>query len=212
VIRISCFIATECSGSAAVEFALVVPVMVSLWLGSVEVSRVVQADMQLYNAAEAAANVAANQLNSVREDITSVDNFCNGAKLAMYPFLTAGSLSIAIASVTNRTTITQNIYYNDANYTYFDKWAVDWTNGATVTSGGTCAAASASKITIPAAISVGSAVPATYQSMVPNPRDSVLVVQATYNYSFNIGYGLPSTFSLSQTVYTRPRNGLTAPQ
>jgi Flp pilus assembly protein TadG len=204
--------ATECTGSAAVEFALVVPVMVLLWLGSVEVSRVVRADMELYNAAEAAANVAANQLNSVNADITAVDNFCNGAKLAMYPFPTGGNLSIAIASVTNKTTVTQNTYYNDANYTYSDKWTVDWTNGASVSSAGSCAAVPASQVTLPAPLTVGSAVPATYQSMVPNPRDSVLVVQASYNYSFNIGYGLPSTFSLSQTVYTRPRNGLTAPQ
>lgn len=43
----------------------------------------------------------------------------------------------------------------------------------------------------------------------PNPGDSVVVVQATYVYTFPPSYVLPSSFTLTRTTYSRPRAGTT---
>ena len=54
--------------------------------------------------------------------------------------------------------------------------------------------------TLPNAASLGS-------SYVPNPKDSVIVVQATYVYVFPPSYILPSSITLTRTTYSRPRDG-----
>lgn len=84
---------------AAIEFALVLPVMVMLCLGTFEASRAVQAKMKASNAAQVMADLIAAQNAVVAADLT---NYCNGAKLTMAPYSQA-ALQAAIASVTNGT-------------------------------------------------------------------------------------------------------------
>lgn len=46
---------------------------------------------------------------------------------------------------------------------------------------------------------------------VPNAKDSVIVVKATYAYSFPPSYVLPSSLTLTRYAYARPRAGTTVP-
>jgi Flp pilus assembly protein TadG len=83
-------------GTAAIEFALVLPVMIALFMGIFEASNVVSAKMRLYTAAQSMADMMAQQA-SVSPLESS--NYCSGAKMTMYP-LPGGSLKVATASVT----------------------------------------------------------------------------------------------------------------
>lgn len=85
-------------GTAAIEFALILPVMLTLLFGSFEVTRVINANTRLAAAAQTMADLIAQQ-SSVSS--TTITNFCNGEKLVMTPF--SGSLlTTTVASVTNK--------------------------------------------------------------------------------------------------------------
>ncbi len=89
-------LAANQEGTAALEFALILPIMVALFMGIFEVSCAVGAGMRLNAAAQSMADMLAQQANvSVAESA----NFCSGAKMTMYP-LAGTSLKIAVASVT----------------------------------------------------------------------------------------------------------------
>jgi Flp pilus assembly protein TadG len=84
-------------GTAAIEFALILPIMIILFLGAFEVTRVVAADMRLANAAQSVADMIAQQSNVTPAMMT---NFCDGGQLSMTP-LPSASLQVAVAEVTN---------------------------------------------------------------------------------------------------------------
>jgi Flp pilus assembly protein TadG len=97
-------------GTALVEFALILPIMITLFMGVFEVTRVVAASMRLMNAAQSMADLVAEQ-SSVSDTSSSMTDFCNGSKLTMTP-LSGSSLKIAVASVTNYSTGTK-VDWND---------------------------------------------------------------------------------------------------
>lgn len=83
-------------GSAALELALLAPVMVSLFCGTIEVTQLIRVETKLGLAAQSLQNMVAGQ-SSVTQ--TTVDNFFVGSQLVMTPF--AGSkLTATVASVT----------------------------------------------------------------------------------------------------------------
>jgi Flp pilus assembly protein TadG len=84
-------------GTALVEFALLLPIMITLFLGAFEVTRVVAANMRVANAAQSVADMIAQQSNITS---TMMTNFCNGGQLSMAP-LSGASLKVAVAEVTN---------------------------------------------------------------------------------------------------------------
>mgnify|MGYP003393135567 CR=1 FL=1 len=86
----------ERNGSAAIEFALVFPVMVMMFMGMFEVPRYVSANMKLANVAQLMANLVAQQGNMTSALTT---NFCTGGQMAMTP-LSGTPLKVAIVSVT----------------------------------------------------------------------------------------------------------------
>ena len=89
----------DCSAVAVVEFAIVMPLMLMLTMGTFEATRAVRAKMKADFAAQTLADLIAAQ-NSV--NAAALTNFCNGAQMVMVPYVTT-SLKAAIASVTNGT-------------------------------------------------------------------------------------------------------------
>ena len=87
-------------GTALIEFALLLPIMTTLFLGVFEVTRVVDADMRLANAAQVMADMVAQQSTAVSDTSLSMTDFCNGSQDAMYP-LSGASLKVAVSSVTH---------------------------------------------------------------------------------------------------------------
>ena len=92
------------SGIAAVEFALILPIMLLLFLGSFETTNLVLAYMKLEASAETAADlVAQTRVNTVLQS-TDFTNITNAAKQVLSPLPTSGVLlKIAFASVTYNT-------------------------------------------------------------------------------------------------------------
>jgi len=96
--------------AALVEFALVLPIMISLFLGTFEVTRVVAADMRLASAAQSYADMIAQQSTLT---VAQMTNFCNGGKLAMTP-LPAKGLKAAVASVTHGNSSTAEDWHDES--------------------------------------------------------------------------------------------------
>lgn len=84
-------------GTAMVEFALVLPILIVMFAGLFEVTRVVAANMRLEDAAQSVADMIAQQSNV---SSSMMANFCEGGQLAMYP-LSGAPLKISVAEVTN---------------------------------------------------------------------------------------------------------------
>jgi Flp pilus assembly protein TadG len=84
-------------GVAALELAIVMPVLLIILVGSAEAERVVRLQMDLSQAATTMAELAATQPASAQQ---SIPDYCKGAQLMLSAFGGA-PLSIAVASVTN---------------------------------------------------------------------------------------------------------------
>ena len=97
--------------AALVEFALVLPIMISLFLGTFEVTRVVAADMRLASATQSYADMIAQQSTLT---VAQMKNFCNGGKLAMTP-LPASGLKAAVASVTHGNSGTAEDWHDESS-------------------------------------------------------------------------------------------------
>jgi Flp pilus assembly protein TadG len=166
------------SGLAAVEFALILPIMLLLFLGSFETTNLVLAYMKLEASAETAADlVAQTRVNTVLQsaDFTSVTN---AAKQVLTPLPTSGTLlKIAFASVT----------YNTGSA------VIDWhteVNSATPIT----------TTTIPNNVSL-----ANLGNQTNGSTDSVIIVTLTYSYSSPFTYMLSSSYTLTESAFNRPR-------
>ena len=84
--------------SVAVEFAIIVPVMLVMYFGTFEASRLVRAYMTANRAAQIIANLVAAEGADGVSPSDSTD-FCAAGKLAMSPF-PGSSLKATIASIT----------------------------------------------------------------------------------------------------------------
>jgi len=119
-------------GVSAVEFALLLPVMIALYLGGVEISSAVSIQRKVTLTAGTVANLTAQATSLVTSDMT---NIMNASTSILAPYSTTGA------------TVTVSCLGIDAS----GKAKVDWS----VTQGGT-ARASGSVVTIPAALAVPS--------------------------------------------------------
>lgn len=84
-------------GVAAVEFALIAPVMVLLYLGGTELTRVLSVDRKVSMAARVASDLVARQTNSVMT-AAELNTALDGASAMLAPFAT-GPLGLVVSSV-----------------------------------------------------------------------------------------------------------------
>jgi len=84
------------AGNVAVEFAILLPVMVTLFFGLFEGSQAIMAYMKLVDATQTVADLTTQQQSVASTD---VDSFYLAGQLVMKPFA-GGSLGIAVTSVT----------------------------------------------------------------------------------------------------------------
>ena len=89
-------LAGDASGFVAIEFALLLPVLITIFCGLIEVTQGVIVYMKLASAAETVSDLVAQQ-QSVSD--SSVDDYYTAAQLVMAPAATDG-LGLAVASVT----------------------------------------------------------------------------------------------------------------
>jgi Flp pilus assembly protein TadG len=166
------------SGTAAVEFALILPGLLTLVIGSYEAANLILADLKLEAAAETAADlVAQTRIDTVLQS-SDFTNITNAATQVMTPFPTGSNqLKIAYASVT----------YSTGSPVI--NWHVE-VNSATP---------------INATSLPNSASAANLGSETTGSTDSVIVAQLTYAYTSPVSYVLHSSYTLSEAALNRPR-------
>ena len=171
-------LAGDRSGVVAIEFALILPIMLIIFFGSYEAANLVLAYMKLEDAAETAADLVAQTTVNTVLQTANFTGFTNAIEQVLSPLPTSGSqLKIAYASVTYST----GSPVIDWHYEY---------NGAT--------ALTIANITTNQNL-------ANLGSETSGSTDSVIVVQLTYAYTSSSSHELNSTYTLSEIAYNRPR-------
>ncbi len=128
VSRISRRFSRDCNATSAVEFALVLPLMIGLYLGGVEISQGISIDRKVTLTAGALANLSAQATTISSTDMT---NILNASTAIMQPYSTS-PLALTVTCIKI-----------DANKNATVKWSV--TRGGTADSG---------SITVPSALNV----------------------------------------------------------
>ena len=174
-------------GAAAIEFALTVPIIVTLFMGAFEVTNLALVDMKLTSAAQTAADLVTQTEFTANGVITVLSNasfagFTNAAQRVMTPFPAtdkAGNptLKIAYAGFTFNTGAPVLSWHYEEN-------------GATPITAGTVP--DNQDLTKLATAAAGS-------------LDSVVVVSAQYNYTSPISYVLRKNYTFKEAAFDRPR-------
>ncbi|HTH61605.1 MAG TPA: TadE/TadG family type IV pilus assembly protein [Paraburkholderia sp.] len=177
---------TNDRGVASLEFAIVLPIMLSLLFATYELSQYVRVQLKVDSAAQSIADMVAQQAAGVTSGTSgSLGNFCTAGVLMMTPFpvgASNGAFSVAVASVTN---------YTSSGVTV--DWESDKSCATTALALGTTAKTLATSPT----------------NLIPTagaPGDSVIVATVTYRYDSPIQYFFPGLTSLTHTAFARPRN------
>jgi Flp pilus assembly protein TadG len=164
-------------GMAAVEFAMIAPLMFTLFVGVVEFSQALTVDRRVGQAASATADLIARAPSSglTTDD---VDASMRIVQQLMAPYSTA-PLLVKIVSVKASTNMSGALTYT-----------VDWSRDS---AGGTPYERNSSYANIPVDLL--------------SSGESVIVSETTYRYSPLIfSYFITSAFNMSETFYLKPRN------
>ena len=171
-------LARDRSGTAAIEFAFIVPIMLIIFFGSFETANLVLAYMKVEDAAETAADLVAQAKINHALQSSDFTDYTNAVEQVLSPLPTSGSqLKIAYASVTYST----------------GSPVIDWhleVNGATAL---TIANISSSQDL------------ANLGSETSGSTDSVIVAKLTYAYTSSFSHVLAAAYTLSEIAFNRPR-------
>ncbi|MGC2411546.1 MAG: TadE/TadG family type IV pilus assembly protein [Stellaceae bacterium] len=170
-------------GSAAIEFAFVLPVMIVMFMGVFEVSQGLVVYMKVIDVADTVADLIAQQKTIATSDI---NNYYVAGQLVMTPSPAAG-LGLAVASVT------------------FDPVTAGRTVAWQVTRGG---AATMTNLTAGATGLGGACVT---QLASGGSCDSVIAAEASYTYNSALSYLIQTPITIKARVYSRPRAVFTIP-
>jgi Flp pilus assembly protein TadG len=163
-------------GVSAVEFALLAPLMIGLYLGCVEISDGVAADRKVSLIAATLANLTSSCSNSNANaggcanntiSTTEMSNILDASGAIITPY-SAGNLKMTVSCL--------NI---DANKVVTVRWSAVRNGGV----GGT--------VTLPSALAV--------------PSSQLLFAQVSYAYTPAVGYAITGTLTLSDRMYMAPR-------
>lgn len=153
-------------GIVAVEFALVLPALLLILLGTIEFSHVMTVERKLLNSAHTVADLLGQQTNVTDSDL---DDLFIAGQLTISPFDTT-NLQIGVASVR----------FDDTTGDPTLDWSDGW-NGGEVQN------------------------PTTLADGRGDAGDSIIIVVSTYSYTPINSLIIPSTLTLTETTYVRPR-------
>jgi Flp pilus assembly protein TadG len=174
----------DCSGLAAVEFAMIIPIMVAMFFGVVELSSAISVDRKATLVARTLSDLTSQMASVTDADILS---FGQTAKAIMAPY----PPSPLISSVTE-------VYIDSAS----GAAKVQWSKGLAIdTSGNVTIAAAAPHnpgdvVTLPS-------------TLVAAKGTFVIWSKVSYKYTPAVGYVLAKTgLTFNDAAYTRPRTVL----
>ena len=183
----------DTSGVAALEFALLLPVMLLMYFASAEVTKGVLASRKVTVATRALSDLLGQQASSVNDTVLA--NIFASASPVMSPFPTTNLLSMTLSSIKF---VAQP--GNPANFDAFTAWS----------------ASSTSNPLRPCTVKLTPVA----NSAAPTPNGvpqglygagTVVVADVTYSYPspFNINVGLwqsPATITFKRAIFNAPRN------
>ncbi|WP_247320095.1 TadE/TadG family type IV pilus assembly protein [Bradyrhizobium sp. 21] len=165
---------------AATEFAVIVPLMLVMFFGTVEFSSAVAIDRKITMIARTLSDLTSQ--STMLADTDMQDTFTASISIIM-PY-DASLVKGAISQI-----------YIDTNSIA----TVQWSKGGTIASGATQATLTVSART--AGDKVTSMIPAPLLI----PSTYLILSEASYAYKPSVGYVLKSSITLSDVSYTRPR-------
>jgi Flp pilus assembly protein TadG len=170
--------AADRRGVSAVEFALLLPLMLTMYFGSIQITDAISADRQVTLVASTVAEIA-SQYSQVSQ--TDVTNILNAAAAVFTPFpMSNGSTTVG--------TITLSSVTIDGT----GKATVDWS----ATLYGTKRAVGAV---------VSSSIPSGLLNASPGSVTSLIWGEASYSYKPVIGWVVTGTIPMSDQIFLRPR-------
>lgn len=167
---------------AATEFAVIVPLMLVMFFGTVEFSSAVAIDRKVTMIARALSDLTSQSTSLANADMQ--DTFTASISMIMPydPTLVNGTLV--------------QIYIDSSSVA-----KIQWSKSATIASGATQATLTAP----PSSLAPGTTVTTMIPSTLLIPSTYLIFSQASYQYTPSVGYVLKSAITLSDVSYTRPR-------
>lgn len=203
---------------AAVEFALVVPVLLLLFLGVVEIITLYRTETKLNAMTITLAQMVAGETETSTTgvvDLTtsgsgalSLQNICQGAIQALAPFPPTG-MAVKIAGVTlesnaNGAPSTAAVHSTTPSY---DMWEADFSvsgsNCNVTSSSGNASIGYTAAVNLATTSPPSAAGPSGSSGLLVYPCDSAIIVNATLTYPGILGILMQSRPNLSQWAYTR---------
>ncbi|UYO49754.1 pilus assembly protein [Rhodopseudomonas palustris] len=180
---------------AATEFAIVVPFLLALFIGGVELANGMAISVKVSATAHSIADMVTQNTSL---STSSMQNILTGASATIAPY------SISDSSGKSLLTVTVSEVSSDANGNLTLQWSQSY-NGATFGSGRT----SLSGLTVPTSLNgtVGNAANPNNQ----NDQVSFIVGEVTYAYTPNLGFTISGTVNLTDTVWMFPRCSTDSP-
>lgn len=169
-------------GAAAVEFAMLLPIMITLFFGVVETTLALACRADVSQMASTAADLI-SQVNSASS--SDISNVYAGAGTILYPYYAGGSSGKPTIRLTS-------VVYDSTSSTPTTAGKVAWT----------CTQAGTGTLS-PASRSVGSTVTFAQPLMITN--GSVIMAEVAYNYSSPTTKVITGPINMTNTFYTKPR-------
>jgi Flp pilus assembly protein TadG len=166
---------------AATEFAVIVPLMLVLFFGTVELSSAVAIDRKVTLAARTLSDLTSQSVGNV------TDSYLQNAFTASISIMTPYDATPVKATISE--------IYVDSTKTA----TVQWSKAATIASGATQAALTTSSR------NAGDTVTALLPATLLVAKSYVIFSEVSYLYTPSVGYVLKSGVTMSDVSYTRPR-------
>ena len=171
-------LASDCSGVAATEFAVIVPIMLVMFFGTVEFSSGVAVDRKVTLVARTLSDLTSQSTSVADIDVT---NFFTASGKILTPYVPTPTQAKISELYVDPTTLQAR---------------VQWSKSATLSSSGSVTLATGRAVSSTVAIPSALAIAGTY----------LIFSEVSYQYVPTIGYVMvPTGVNLSDVSYTRPR-------
>jgi Flp pilus assembly protein TadG len=186
---------TDADAVAATEFAIVVPFMLLLYIGGIELANGMAINFKVSATAHAVADMVTQNTSL---STAQMQNILTGATAIMAPYPVTGNGSISLLSVT------VSEISSDANGNLALQWSQSY-NGTSFGTGRT----SLTGLTVPTSLNgtVGNANNPNNQ----NDQVSFILSEVSYAYTPNLGYTISGTVNLQDTNWLFPRCSTNSP-
>lgn len=186
---------TDADAVAAIEFAIVAPFMLLLYVGGIELANGMAINFKVSATAHAVADMVTQNTSL---STAQMQNILTGATAIMAPYPVTGSGSSSLLSVT----VSEISSDTSGNLTL--RWSQSY-NGTTFGSGRT----SLTGLTVPTSLNgtVGNANNPNNQ----NDQVSFILSEVSYAYTPNLGFAITGTVNLKDTDWLFPRCSTNSP-